>query len=151
MDTVGRAAQYATLVHGRIADVLCAIEPMEEFYGMMAYHFGLVDQQFARIPARAGKSLRPALCLLMIESLGGTVDVSLDLAAGIEVLHNFSLVHDDIEDRSATRRGRPTVWSIWGEPQAINAGDGLFAVGASVMAFRADRRRRSSSVCRDPR
>jgi geranylgeranyl diphosphate synthase type I len=49
-------------------------------------------------------------------------------AIALELLHNFSLVHDDIEDNSAIRRGRPAVWKVWGVPQAINVGDGLFAV-----------------------
>jgi geranylgeranyl diphosphate synthase type I len=48
-------------------------------------------------------------------------------------LHNFTLIHDDIEDQDTTRRGRPTVWSIWGEPQAINAGDTLFALSQLAM------------------
>jgi geranylgeranyl diphosphate synthase type I len=46
----------------------------------------------------------------------------------VEVLHNFSLIHDDIEDKSDTRRGRPTLWKLWGQPQAINTGDGMFAL-----------------------
>jgi geranylgeranyl diphosphate synthase type I len=49
-------------------------------------------------------------------------------AAGIELLHNFSLIHDDIEDNSLTRRGRPAVWTLWGIPQAINSGDGMFTI-----------------------
>src|SRR5204862_310423 len=52
----------------------------------------------------------------------------LPAAAAIELLHNFTLIHDDIEDQDPARHHRPTVWSVWGEPQAINAGDGMFAV-----------------------
>jgi geranylgeranyl diphosphate synthase type I len=59
---------------------------------------------------------------------GGDVSHALPLAAGIQLVHDFSLVHDDIEDHSETRRGRPTVWKLWGLAQGINAGDGLLIV-----------------------
>jgi geranylgeranyl diphosphate synthase type I len=62
------------------------------------------------------------------------MEQSLPAAAGLEILHNFSLIHDDIEDNSATRRGRPTVWKLWGPPQAINAGDGMFALAHLAFA-----------------
>jgi geranylgeranyl diphosphate synthase type I len=55
-------------------------------------------------------------------------------AVAVELIHNFSLVHDDIQDRSALRRHRPTVWSVWGMPQAINVGDALFALAQVVLA-----------------
>jgi geranylgeranyl diphosphate synthase type I len=58
---------------------------------------------------------------------------ALTAAAAVELIHNFSLVHDDIEDNSRTRRGRLTVWAIWGEPQAINAGDGLFVLARHAL------------------
>lgn len=98
------------------------------FYGMMAYHLGWVDASFSPQPGRAGKSIRPVLCLLLAEALGGSAADCAALAAGIELLHNFTLIHDDIEDRSPTRRGRPAAWMLWGEAQAINTGDGLYAL-----------------------
>jgi geranylgeranyl diphosphate synthase type I len=63
----------------------------------------------------------------------------LPAAAAIELLHNFSLIHDDIEDNSSTRRGRQTVWSLWGIAQAINAGDGMFASAFHALARLSDR------------
>src|SRR6185436_18440751 len=54
--------------------------------------------------------------------------------AAVELIHNFSLVHDDIQDRSALRRHRPTLWSLWGAAQGINAGDALFALAQIVLA-----------------
>lgn len=125
-------ARYATLVQDELRAALPEGGPLRGFYGMMAYHLGWVDQSFVPVPARAGKHLRPTLCLLLADGLGADVRACAPFAAGIEVLHNFSLVHDDIEDRSPTRRGRPTVWSIWGEPQAINAGDGLFSLAHQI-------------------
>ncbi|MGC8873894.1 MAG: polyprenyl synthetase family protein [Chloroflexia bacterium] len=105
------------------------------FYGMMAYHLGWKDAAFRPVAGRTGKRLRPLLCLLATEAVGGTWQRALPAAAAVELLHNFTLIHDDIEDRSPLRRGRPTVWSVWGIPQAINAGDGLFVL-ARMALFR---------------
>jgi geranylgeranyl diphosphate synthase type I len=94
---------------------------------MLHYHMGWADESLAPSTAPGGKRIRSTLCLLSCEALGGDWSVALPAAAAIELLHNFSLVHDDIEDGDPTRRGRPTLWSVWGVPQAINAGDALFA------------------------
>lgn len=76
---------------------------------------------------RRGKRLRPVLCLLTCESLGGDSDRALPFALASEMLHNFMLVHDDIEDGDRLRRGRDTVWVRYGVEQAINIGDYMFA------------------------
>ncbi len=109
------------------------------FYGMMQYHLGWVDTSFAPTEGDAGKRLRPILCLLTCQASGGDAEQALPAAAAIELVHNFSLIHDDIEDKSHLRRGRPTVWKVWGAPQAINAGDGLFALAHLTMRRLADR------------
>lgn len=75
-----------------------------------------------------GKMIRPALCLMSCKGCGGEVEKAIQPACAIELLHNFSLIHDDIEDGSPMRRDRPTVWKVYGEAQAINAGDALFAL-----------------------
>jgi geranylgeranyl diphosphate synthase, type I len=98
------------------------------FYAMMQYHLGWLDERFQPDSARSGKLLRPLLVLLAHRVFGGRDEQALPLAAGIQLLHDFSLIHDDIEDNSPTRRGRTTLWRIWGVPQAINAGDGMFAL-----------------------
>jgi geranylgeranyl diphosphate synthase type I len=74
-----------------------------------------------------GKRIRPYLTFLAAEALGGSVEGAAPIAAAIELLHNFTLIHDDIQDRSPNRRHRATVWRVWGDAQAINAGDALFA------------------------
>ena len=79
-------------------------------------------------PLEGGKRLRPALCLLACRGVGGDPHQALPAAAGVELIHNFSLVHDDIQDASPLRRHRPTVWKRWGVAQAITAGDALFAL-----------------------
>jgi len=102
-------------------------------FGILRYHLGWADATFNPCQARTGKRVRPMLCLLACEACGGDWEQALPAAAAIELLHNFSLIHDDIEDRDETRRGRPTVWALWGEAQAINAGDTLFALAQLVL------------------
>jgi geranylgeranyl diphosphate synthase, type I len=92
-------------------------------YDMLAYHLGLDGDSGPR-----GKRMRPLLGLLAYESLTGDYRPALPGAAAVELGHNFSLVHDDIEDHDRERRHRPTLWAIWGVPLAINAGDALFAL-----------------------
>ncbi|HVR88727.1 MAG TPA: polyprenyl synthetase family protein [Candidatus Limnocylindria bacterium] len=95
---------------------------LQPFYGMMLYHLGLDD-----VRPGGGKRMRPLLCVLVYEALAGTPRGILPAAAALELLHNFTLIHDDIEDQDPTRHHRPTVWSVWGVPQAINTGDGMYA------------------------
>jgi len=103
-------------------------ESHRDLFGMLRYHLGWVDASFEQCDGRSGKRVRPVLCLLSSEGCGGNWQQALPAAAAVELLHNFSLIHDDVEDQDETRRGRSTVWSLWGEAQAINAGDTLFAV-----------------------
>src|SRR5215211_1203499 len=108
-------------------------------YRMMRYHLGWEEADGRPSVEGAGKALRPVLCLLTCEALCGSPDPALPAAAAIEILHNFSLVHDDIQDGDRTRRGRATAWTIWGIPQAINAGDGLWAVSTRTLLRAAER------------
>ena len=101
---------------------------VEPLYGMMGYHLGWDDASFRPASSDGGKKLRGQLCLLACALMGGPAERALPLAAAIELLHTFTLVHDDIQDRSPLRHHRPTVWSIWGPAQAINVGDGLYAL-----------------------
>lgn len=74
-----------------------------------------------------GKRVRPAICLITCEALGGNPENALSFALAIEVLHNMFLMHDDIEDGDTVRRDQPTVWVKYGTANAINAGDYLLA------------------------
>lgn len=103
------------------------------FFGMMRYQFGYVDEELIPVTSSGGKRFRPLLCLLACESVGGSWSEALQAAAAIELLHNFSLIHDDIEDRDPERRHRPTVWKVWGVSQAINIGDAVFAEAIRTM------------------
>jgi geranylgeranyl diphosphate synthase, type I len=97
-------------------------------YNLIRYHMGWADERFLPVTADPGKRVRPAICLLTASAAGGRPDAAIPVAAAIELLHNFTLLHDDVQDRSELRRGRPTVWHTWGEAQAINAGDATFAL-----------------------
>src|SRR5438093_3959573 len=129
-NTVGTQTPQAS-VEARVASIdeeirslLTQPEPaLQPFYGMMLYHLGLDASR-----PRGGKRLRALLCLLVFEALAGEPQRVRPAVAAIELLHNFTLIHDDIEDQDPARHHRPTVWSVWGVPQAINAGDGMFAV-----------------------
>ena len=92
-------------------------------YEMVRYHLGLESAG-----APAGKRMRPLLGLLAYASIAGDYRPALPGAAAVELGHNFSLVHDDIEDGDRERHHRPTVWTLHGVPQAINTGDMLFSL-----------------------
>lgn len=100
-----------------------------ELYKMAAHHFGWEED------GGAGKGVRPLLCLLSNAAAGGDWVSAVPAATGIELIHNFSLIHDDIEDGSDLRRHRQTIWKLWGLPQAVNAGDALFAL-AGLSSYR---------------
>jgi geranylgeranyl diphosphate synthase type I len=85
-------------------------------------------------PETTGKRIRPLLCLLTCGSCGVDWRAALPPACAIELIHSFSLIHDDIQDGDATRRGRPTVWKRYGAAQAINVGDAVFTLAFSVLA-----------------
>jgi len=99
-----------------------------QFYQMMRYHLGWVDEQGSPQETETGKLLRPVLCLTSCRAVGGDWQRALPAAAVLELIHNYTLVHDDIEDQSDFRRHRRTVWNIWGQAQAINTGDGMYAL-----------------------
>lgn len=112
---------------------------LDEFNGQMEYHLGWRNPDLSPTESHPGKLLRPTLVLLACELAAGrhgaTASARDDLArrvvpaaACVELVHNFSLIHDDIEDGDEQRRYRPTLWKIWGIPQAINTGDGLFSL-----------------------
>lgn len=138
MATLGR---YAEAIDREIAEEL-EIDLDEWMRNAISYHFGWLDEQFqpARGAAR-GKKLRPVMALLAYQGAlesqqtgaasQDNLEKALPMAASIEMVHNYSLVHDDIEDDDRLRHGRPTLWALWGKPKAINVGDCL-----DMLAFR---------------
>src|SRR5919201_4214396 len=135
-DQVGRTLEaHLAAIDEEIRSLLNSADPaLGPFYGMMRYHLGL---DVGRGPS--GKRLRPVLCALVFEAITGDARQVLPAAAAIELLHNFTLIHDDIEDQDPARHHRPTVWSVWGVPQAINAGDGMYAASRLAVQRLRDR------------
>jgi len=95
---------------------------------MLDHHFGWGAGATGPRSGASGKRVRPLLMVLVAQAISGEYRHVLPAAAALEFLHNFTLIHDDVMDRSAERRHRPTVWALWGGDQAINAGDGLYAL-----------------------
>ncbi|WP_435859421.1 family 2 encapsulin nanocompartment cargo protein polyprenyl transferase [Streptomyces neyagawaensis] len=98
------------------------------------YHFGWERADGAPAAGNAGKAIRPALVLAAVEALGGRESAAVRAAAAVELVHNFTLLHDDVMDRDATRRHRPTAWTVFGVPDAILAGDALQALALRLLA-----------------
>ena len=106
---------------------------------MLRYAMGWSDTNGAPVSAPQGKALRPTLCLLTCEAVCGEYQRSLPPAVSLELIHNFSLIHDDIQDRDEYRRHRPTVWKVWGEPIALTAGNVMRIVAdTSIEGLRGD-------------
>jgi geranylgeranyl diphosphate synthase type I len=105
-----------------------------ELFDLLRYHLGWLDLNLRPTRARTGKLLRPTICFLACEAVGADYHRALPAATALELLHNFSLIHDDVEDRGDERHGRPTVWKRWGEPLAVNAGDALLIVSELTLA-----------------
>jgi geranylgeranyl diphosphate synthase type I len=116
----------ATLIADTEAEIARLVQSTDPatagVYEMCRYHLGLDGS------GSSGKRMRPVLGLLAYASITGDHQRALPGAAAVELGHNFSLVHDDIEDRDLERRHRPTLWSVHGVPQAINTGDMLFSL-----------------------
>ncbi len=117
---------YRGLIEAELREVVGS--GSSELWAWMRYHLGWEDADGHASQAASGKLLRAAAVLLAAEALGGEPDRAAPAAAAIELVHNFSLLHDDIEDRSERRRDRATLWTLVGVPQAINTGDGMHAL-----------------------
>jgi geranylgeranyl diphosphate synthase, type I len=98
-----------------------------------AYHLGWSDANGMPAAAGGGKAVRPALALLSAEAAGAPAEVGLPGAVAVELVHNFSLLHDDLMDGDVERRHRRTVWAIWGAPGAILTGDAMLALAQEVL------------------
>ena len=102
-------------------------EAGEQLYSMLCYHMGWADEKGNLLahPISQGKGLRPTLCLFTCEALTGDWARALPAAAALELVHNFSLIHDDIQDGDLERHHRATVWALWGQSQGIVAGNAM--------------------------
>jgi geranylgeranyl diphosphate synthase type I len=127
MATTARELDLVEMLAATEAEILRLVQDRDPttlgVYEMCRYHLGLDGASCV-----SGKRMRPLLGLLAYASITGEYAPALPGAAAVELGHNFSLVHDDIEDGDTERRHRPTLWSLHGVPQAINAGDMLFSL-----------------------
>ena len=139
----GTAAQqqlsaYSARVDEQMADVIETEVADPWLRNAIGYHLGWLDEQFEPLAASngrpGGKKLRATLAILACSAAGGDLERALPFAAAVELIHNWSLVHDDIEDGDRTRRGRPALWTICGEAQAINVGDCIHALAFRCLA-----------------
>ncbi len=113
---------YGSRVRVAMAEYLRPREPRRYLYNLVGDY-----------PRRGGRMLRPSLCLATARAFGAAEDDALRTAVAIEMLHNAFLVHDDVEDESDTRRGRPTLNALHGSPVAVNVGDALIFVGLKAL------------------
>ena len=122
--------RYIRAVNNELNDILVDSTPVGvrnggEVRSLLRYHLGWEEANGTPANKNQGKSLRSALCLLACEITRGRWKSAIPAAASLELIHNFSLIHDDVQDKDTTRRGRSTVWSIWGIPKAIIAGNAM--------------------------
>ena len=106
--------EYGAATRAVLKSYLPNKEPRRYLYDLVADY-----------PSRGGKMMRPSICIAVTRAFGGCEEDALQCAAALELIHNAMLVHDDIEDESEERRGRPTLHKEWGVPLALNAGDML--------------------------
>ena len=98
-----------------------------------AYHFGWIDADGRPAAGDGGKAVRPALALLSAQAAGADPEIGVPGAVAVELVHNFSLLHDDLMDGDEQRRHRDTVWKVHGPAQAILVGDALFALAGEIL------------------
>ena len=92
------------------------------------YHMGWADEDGEETVATQGKRLRPTMALLGADAVDGDARCAMPVATALEFVHNFSLIHDDIEDRDRFRHHRPTVWVVWGDESAIVSGNTMLKI-----------------------
>ncbi|WP_280726690.1 polyprenyl synthetase family protein [Kitasatospora sp. MAA4] len=136
-ESAGPAAVPELLARGRTlctpplrAAVARLAPPMD---AVAAYHFGWTDREGKPTAGDSGKAVRPALALLSAQAAGAPAQVGVAGGVAVELVHNFSLLHDDLMDGDETRRHRATAWTVFGPAQAILVGDALATLGTEVL------------------
>jgi geranylgeranyl diphosphate synthase type II len=120
--------EYGELTRVVLCDYLQPQEPRRHLYNLVADY-----------PQRGGRMLRPSLCIATARAFGGSLEDALRTAVALELLHNAFLVHDDVEDESDERRGKPTLNALHGTPVAVNVGDALTLMGLRALLDNRDR------------
>ena len=115
--------KYRSSINAAMRNALS--QDSSQVYDMLRYYLGWVDQEGNPTVATEGKFLRPTLCLFACEASGGSAQQAMPAAVALELIHNFSLIHDDIQDQDEIRHHRKTIWAVWGIPKALVAGNVL--------------------------
>ena len=115
--------KYRSSINSAMRNALT--QQSSQVYDMLRYYLGWADEEGNPTVATEGKFLRPTLCLFACEASGGSVRQAMPAAVALELIHNFSLIHDDIQDQDETRHHRKTLWAVWGTPKALIAGNVL--------------------------
>jgi geranylgeranyl diphosphate synthase type I len=111
----------------------CVDRLAPELRPVVAYHLGFADREGRPVSGEGGKAVRPALAFLSAEAAGAKATVAMPGAVAVELVHNFSLLHDDVMDRDMERRHRPTAWALFGVGQAIITGDALLVLAQQTV------------------
>ena len=106
---------------------------------MLRYHLGWIDQQGQAQDSSLPLAFQPTMALAVCDALSEGVDPALPAAAGVELVRNFTLIHSEVQSARVESQDRPSVWWVWGPAQAINAGDGLHALGRTTIMRLAQR------------
>ena len=123
--------RHRPLVQDSMADAIRRLSP--ELRRVAAYHLGLEDADGRATQGDGGKAVRPAIVLSAAEAVGAAPARAAAGAVALELVHNFSLIHDDVMDGDRERRHRPTVWALFGVAEAIVAGDALHALAQELV------------------
>src|SRR5918992_3387804 len=102
-------------------------------YDLLRYHLGWIDQRGQPEDNPLPQHFQPVLALVACDVLAGDFHRALPVAAAIELVYNFTLVHGEVQAGRKDAQGRPSIWWVWGPAQAINAGDGLHALGRASL------------------
>ncbi len=114
--------------------IAAAVESLSpDLRRIVEYHWGWIDRDGQPADVKAGKGLRPALALLSAEAAGAPAEAGIAGAVAVEIVHDFTLLHDDVMDEDRERRGRPAAWTVFGVPQAICAGDALLLLAQRIL------------------
>jgi len=123
--------QSRDLVQPLLRSAVARLDPTSR--KVAAYHFGWCDENGRQTNASGGKAIRSALALLGAAAVCGDRQTAVPAAVAVELVHNFSLIHDDLMDRDTERRHRATVWALWGDGLAVLAGDALLSLAYEVL------------------
>jgi geranylgeranyl diphosphate synthase type I len=114
------------LLEPELRAAVARLDPSNQ--AIAAYHLGWTEADGTQRNTNGGKAIRPTMALLAAEAVGADPEAGLPAAVAVELVHNFSLIHDDLMDGDRERRHRPTVWALWGIPAAVLAGDALLVL-----------------------